>query len=747
MKIIPTILCGGSGTRLWPTSRTYAPKQLQSLVGEKSLLANTVLRLQAQENCISPVLICGQSYATEIEHQMEDEGAELSAVIAEPMGRDTAAAAAIAAHWARKIQQENPDEQYVVLLLPADHHISDIPGFHQALDSAGEAALAGYISTIGITPNAPETGFGYINRASDRLPDLASYPVARFVEKPDEDTAKQYLESGDYLWNSGMFAFTPDVFLSELERFDEIISRKAAEAFSEADVAVDAAGLPRISFDPQSFEAIPKNSIDFAVMEHTEKASVLPADFGWNDVGSWSAAHEIAPSDANGNVLEGDVVAIDTANSLIRAHDKLIAAVGLENMIIVDTVDAMLICPKDQVQKVKAVHKHLKEQGHAVADHHGPGSTAYVSQQKSRARSWLFGKALPFWIENGLDLENGGAFEAVNFSGEPLKDMPKRLRVQARQTYVFSHAAMLGYQPAEEAIKVPLDFMLRHGRREDGGFGHILSPTGHFIDDQADCYDHAFVLMSLAWAYKATGDKDLLKVATETMEFLFARLRHPVNGFKEALPEGDALRRANPHMHLLEAAMAWMKLHNHDLMADMAKEIIGLFRTHFCVGGLLREYFQNDLSMLPSTAPELSRAVEPGHLIEWTYLLRLYESLTGDAVEEAATMEAFSDAYGINPLTGLVVDHVMPNGKMMDAPTSRLWPQTEYIRLKLQHNTTEGTDLALHMFERLADDYMTFDGEMPGYWKDQLSVDGQNLLDRAPASSFYHILGCLEPMF
>ena len=150
MKIIPTILCGGSGTRLWPTSRTYAPKQLQSLVGEKSLLANTVLRLQAQENCISPVLICGQSYATEIEHQMEDEGAELSAVIAEPMGRDTAAAAAIAAHWARKIQQENPDEQYVVLLLPADHHISDIPGFHQALDSAGEAALAGYISTIGI---------------------------------------------------------------------------------------------------------------------------------------------------------------------------------------------------------------------------------------------------------------------------------------------------------------------------------------------------------------------------------------------------------------------------------------------------------------------------------------------------------------------------------------------------------------------------------------------------------------------
>ncbi|MAI91990.1 MAG: mannose-1-phosphate guanylyltransferase/mannose-6-phosphate isomerase [Hyphomonadaceae bacterium TMED5] len=746
MRIIPTILCGGSGTRLWPTSRTYAPKQLQSLVGEKSLLANTVLRLKSQANCTAPVLICGQSYAAEIEAQMKAEGAPLSAIIAEPMGRDTAAAAAIAALWAKKVQTENPDEDHVVLLLPADHHISDIEGFHKALDAAGQAALAGYISTIGITPNAPETGFGYIKRAETPLKNLSSYTVAKFVEKPDEATAKSYLESGDYLWNSGMFAFAPDTFIAELSKHDIEIAKQSIAAFEQAELSVDLNGLSHLSFTPQAFSAIPKNSIDFAVMEHTDKASVLPADFGWNDVGSWSAAHEIADSDSNGNVLEGDVIAIDTENSLIRAHDKLIAAVGLNDMIIVDTADAMLICPKDKVQKVKAVHKHLKDQGHAVADHHGPGSTAYIAQQKSRARDWLFNAALPFWIENGLDRKNGGAYEAVDFSGSALTEMPKRLRVQARQTYVFSHAALLGYAPAEDALKVPLDFMLRHGQRPEGGFGHILSPEGVLLDDQADAYDHAFVLMSLAWAYKATGDKSVLQTAESVMDFVFAELRHPVRGFREAIPESDALRRANPHMHLLEAAMAWMSLHSHSRMADLANEIVGLFNTHFCIGGLLREYFDEELGPLPKSYPAIDLAVEPGHLIEWTYLLRLYEKLTGDSTDATATMEAFADRYGINPLTGLVVDHVHPNGQMLDAPTSRLWPQTEYIRLKLQAGTSHDLDLALHMFERIADDYMTFDDRMPGYWRDQLSADGQNLLDRAPASSFYHILGCLEPL-
>lgn len=746
MKIIPTILCGGSGTRLWPTSRTYAPKQLQSLVGDKSLLANTVLRLQSHPNCIAPVLLCGASYADEIEQQMQSEGASLSAVIAEPMGRDTAAAAAVAALWGKRLQAENPDEKYVVLLLPADHHISDIPGFHEALIHAGEAATKGFISTIGITPNAPETGFGYINRDSAELDGLKSYKVARFVEKPDEDTAKQYLASGDYLWNSGMFAFTPETFLDELKRFDADIAEKSEFAFTEAEVGKDSSGNIRVALKAESFGAVPKNSIDFAVMEHTEKASVHPADFGWNDVGSWSAAHEIATPDENGNVLEGDIVAVDTRNSLVRTHDKLIAVVGLDDMIIVDTADAMLICPKDKVQKVKSVHKFLSEQDHPAAHHHGPGSRAYINQSRANAKSWLFDKALPFWLENGFDPVHGGAYEAVDFSGNPLTDMPKRLRVQARQTYVFSHAAMLGYQPAEDALQIPLQFMLDKGARGDGAFGHVLAPHGEMIDDQADAYDQAFVLFSLAWAYKFTGDKSLLKTAEGVMDFLESKMRHPVRGFNESYPATSALRRANPHMHLLEASMAWMKLHDHDRMAGFAKEIVGLFQSHFCVGGLLREYFSDDLSPLPTDANPMDLAVEPGHLIEWAYLLRLYEALTGEATESVATMEAFADAYGINPLNGLVMDHVHPNGKLLAEPKSRLWPQTEYIRLKLQNGSDGALDDALKMLERLTANYFVFDGKTTGYWRDQLSADGSDLIHRAPASSFYHILGCIEPL-
>ncbi|MAK60891.1 MAG: mannose-1-phosphate guanylyltransferase/mannose-6-phosphate isomerase [Ponticaulis sp.] len=746
MKIIPTILCGGSGTRLWPTSRTFAPKQLQSLIGEKSLLANTVLRLQAHAECTSPVLLCGQSYADEIEAQMIEEGASLSAIIAEPMGRDTAAAAAIAAHWGQKVQENDSGEDYVVLLLPADHHISDIPGFHSALTHAGKAALGGYISTIGITPHTPETGFGYINRANERLEGLDSYPVAQFVEKPDEETAKAYLASGDYLWNSGMFAFQPETFLHELVRHDRDIADRAAFAFSEATLGKSNSGISRVSLNPVSFKAIPKNSIDFAVMEHTDKASVFPTEFGWNDVGSWSAAHEIADADENGNVLDGDIIAVETSNSLVRTHDKLIAVVGLKDMVVIDTADAMLICPKDKVQKVKAVHKHLSDLDHPAAHHHGPGSTAYINQSKARARAWLFDKALPFWTDVGVDHERGGVYEAVDLSGRPLETLPKRVRVQARQVYVFSHAKMLGYSGAENAISQPLQFLLKYGQRDDGGFHHVLAPDGAVIDDTVDTYDHAFVLMSLAWAYKATGNTELKSVAEGVMDFIETKLAHPVLGFEEGYPAPTGLRRANPHMHLLEAAMAWMKLHQNERMANLASRIVNLFKTNLCVDGLLREYFDGNLATIPENCTELERAVEPGHLYEWAYLLRLHEKLSGVKTPQSATLEAFADAYGINPLTGLVMDHVKVDGSLMDAPTSRLWPQTEYIRLKLQSGTTHGLDSALSMLDLLTDNYLRFDGITPGYWRDQLSADGQNLVEKSPASSFYHILGCLEPL-
>lgn len=744
MKIIPTILCGGSGTRLWPTSRTYAPKQLQKLVGNKSLLADTVLRLQSHPDCISPVLICGEPYADEIEQQMSDEGADLSAIITEPMGRDTAAAAAIAAYWGEKLKTKDPNEDYVVLVLPADHHISNLPRFHQALRDAASAALKGFISTIGITPSAPETGFGYIKYIQLPLDGLNSYSVVRFVEKPDEETAKSYIASNNYLWNSGMFAFSSCLFLEELKSYAPEIAEKSKQAFDDATLTIRSGKPLRLALNASSFIRVPSTSIDYAVMERTKKASVHPSEFGWNDVGSWSAAYEIATPDENGNVLTGDVVSIDTKNSLVQSYDRVIAAIDLDNMIIVDTADAILICPKTSVQKVKTVHKNLTSLNHPAALHHGSGSTAYAKQIKTKARDWLFNSALPFWTENGLDRTNGGAFEAVSFSGEPFGYLPKRVRVQARQTYVFAHSHLLGHEGALEAMRVPLEFMLKYGQIEKGRYAHILAPDGSMLDKRNDSYDHAFVLYSLAWAYKATGDKTILQASEDAMDFVHANLRHDLLGFVEQLPVDGRLRRANPHMHLFEAAQAWMVLNNHSRMADMASEIFDLFNSHFCVGGLLREYFNDDLIISDDLITFQDIAVEPGHLIEWAYLLRKYEGITGKACDSIATMEAFSDVYGLCPETGLVIDQTFANGRYPKNISSRLWPQTEYIRLKFTKGGSKNIISAYEMLDKVINIYLTFNGNTPGYWIDQVDRSGNIIGDKAPASSFYHILGALS---
>lgn len=746
MKIIPTILCGGSGTRLWPLSRTHAPKQLQALTNEKSLLANTVLRLASHPNCIDPVLICGRSYVEEIEEQMAREGASLSAIITEPKGRDTAAAAAMAAHWGAKVQNENSSEDYIVLLLPADHHISNIAGFHDAVEQACIAAVNGNISTIGISPNAPETGFGYINRAESKLEGLESYPIKRFVEKPDKPTAETYLASGDYLWNAGMFAFRPDVFLDELKALEPAIAEQSKIAFNDSRQIVTESGPFRIDLNPRTFLDVPALSVDYAVMERTTKASVLPAEFGWNDVGSWAAAYEISDLDMNGNALLGDVVAVDTKNTFVKSYDKLIAAVDVDNLIIVETADAILVCPRDSSQKVKSVHKKLAAKSHASALHHGNGTPAHKKVVQQHVKDWLFDKAFPFWMDAGLDRQNGGAFEAVDFNGRPLTELPRRIRVQARQTYILAHAHLLGVEGALAAMQIPLRFLLDKCQIAKGRFAHIVAQDGSVIAERADSYDHAFVLYALAWAYKVTGDKELLQTAEDTLTFLNDDLRHEFEGFKEEIPASSKYRRANPHMHLFEAAMAWMRMHQHDGMANLAQECFHLFQTRFCVNGLLREYFDDSLSPIKRSDNAIDLAVEPGHLYEWAYLLRLYEQLGGEESEAPAIMEAFADQFGHNAESGLVLDHVFPNGGSVLHPTSRLWPQTEYIRLKLFHETPEDDERALAMVERLFENYMTFDGNQPGYWKDQLSVDGKNLIERAPGSSFYHILGCFAPL-
>ena len=353
--LVPVILSGGSGTRLWPLSRSALPKQFLPLTGERSLLQETWLRVATMDRVAPPIAVCNEAHRFIVAEQLREAAVQPHAVVLEPVGRNTAPAIACAALVATA---DGSDP--VLLVLPSDHLVASPERFRSAVRDALPAAQAGRLVTFGIVPDAPETGFGYIKAGPGQ--DLR--PVERFVEKPDLATAEAYVASGEYFWNSGMFLFRASRFLEELGRFNPDMLDRCRDAVAAAKRDADFLRL-----DPKAFAACPSDSIDYAVMERTEHATVLPIDVGWSDVGSFSALWEVAERDADGNAHHGDVIAIDCRNTY--AHGKrLMALVGLEDVIVVDTDDALLVAHKDQVQKVKDVVAQLKQQGRGEADLH-----------------------------------------------------------------------------------------------------------------------------------------------------------------------------------------------------------------------------------------------------------------------------------------------------------------------------------------------------------------------------------------
>lgn len=358
-RIFPVILSGGSGTRLWPLSRASLPKQLLSLHGPNTMIQETVLRA-ALPGSAAPFLLCNDNHRFFVAEQMQTLGVKPGAIVLEPIGRNTAPAAAVAA-----LMVAETDPQGIVLLLPSDHVVSDSAAFRAAVDEAVKAASAGFIVTFGITPTAPETGYGYIQRTDVQAGATGAFKVKRFVEKPDAETAAGYLASGDYSWNSGMFVFRADVMLAELERHAPQIVPQVRLALEKAQRDLDFVRL-----DAASFGAVPSISIDYAVMEHTDKAAVVPCSIGWSDVGSWSSLWEIQPHDEHGNVFVGDVFAADTTNSLVRSDKRMTALVGVDNLVVVNTKDAVLVADKARAQDVKAIIDQLKDAGRTEAVEH-----------------------------------------------------------------------------------------------------------------------------------------------------------------------------------------------------------------------------------------------------------------------------------------------------------------------------------------------------------------------------------------
>lgn len=349
IAVVPVVLAGGSGTRLWPLSRSLYPKQLLPLVNERTMLQNTVDRLAGVAVVAAPLVICNTEHRFLVAEQLRAAAASAT-IILEPVGRNTAPAVAVAA-----LEALAHGDDPVLLVLPADHLITSEAAFREALVKGLDSASVGELITFGITPRQPETGYGYIRKGDPIDQTNTVYRVAGFVEKPDLATAKAYLKSGEYLWNSGMFMFKASRYLEELEKFAPkmLAACRAAHAGKRKD-------LDFVRLDEEAFSQCPGESIDYAVMEKTDTACVVPLDCGWSDIGSWAALWEQGEQDVDGNVFKGEVIAEDVHGCYIHATGRLVAAVGVTDHIVVETSDAVLVAAKERVQEVKAVVEQLK---------------------------------------------------------------------------------------------------------------------------------------------------------------------------------------------------------------------------------------------------------------------------------------------------------------------------------------------------------------------------------------------------
>ena len=379
MTLVPVILSGGAGTRLWPLSRELMPKQMLKLTSERTLLQETALRAGGQ-----PIIVCNQEHRFIVAEQMREVGIEPRAIVIEPCGRNTAPAVAVAAHLAAD------DPQAMLLVMPSDHLVRDTAAFRAAIDKAVPLARSGHLVTFGIRPTEPNTGYGYIQQG-DGLGE--GFKVRRFVEKPDRATAESYLAEGTYAWNSGIFLFPAALYLDELRK-------EAPEMVEGCRAALDQGASDlfffRLAEDP--FAAIKGQSIDYAVMEKTDKAAVVPVDMGWSDIGSWSALWQESEPDRDGNVAIGDVLALGTGGCYLRSDDKLLAAIGVKDLVVVATDDAILVADKAHDQDVKRIVESLKAANRSEASQ---GSRAW--------RPWG-------WFQN---LDDGNRFRVKHIQVNP----------------------------------------------------------------------------------------------------------------------------------------------------------------------------------------------------------------------------------------------------------------------------------------------------------------------------------------
>lgn len=731
-RIVSFVMSGGVGSRLWPLSREDNPKQFHDLSGDGSMLVGTVRRLLARENGETPVhLIASERHAGRVQSDLAGIDLCGGSSIFEPMGRNTAAAVAVAT---LKTLEAYGDE--LVLVVPSDHVISTDAQFWRSVEHGAVAAKDGNLVVFGIKPGHPETGYGYIEVAGDGG---EAVPVKRFVEKPDVETAKSYMQAGTFFWNTGIFLFRAGVMRSAFEAHAPDIWQKVEHALAEAISDVTGTYLP-----PETYAEIPSISIDYAIMEKARPIAMVPAAFSWNDLGSWQSLLETSKSDHNGNVITGDVVAIDCDNSYLRSHGRLLSAIGLKDIAVVSTVDATFVAPVSQSQNVKKIVEQLEKTGR-IETRFTPSSDRMpvTGAWRNRVQHWLFEETLPLWSSAGVDETNGGFHEALTFDGAP-SALPKRVRTMARQVYAFAVAKQRGWDgPADALIAHGIEFITSKGRTERGGFVRTLNYDGSVNDPTEDAYDHAFVLLALAHAHQC-GNPDALNLGNETFAFLETHLEDSrMTGFLETAG-GQGIRRSNPHMHLLEAFLAWHSVTGEREHLRRAARIIDLFRNQLFdkETWTLGEYFDADWT--PAKGDD-GRWTEPGHHFEWASLLVEFAGKSGqdELIAYARKLYASAVANGLNRATGLAYAAVSREGIPLDT-LSRSWPQAEVIKAAIALDGTGGPDLKPEIEARVGRLFRWHIDPAPtGLWIDRISEDGKSKAGDVPASIFYHLVCAL----
>jgi mannose-1-phosphate guanylyltransferase/mannose-6-phosphate isomerase len=716
MAIYPVILCGGAGTRLWPASRPARPKQFIDLISDLSLFQETVRRVAPLADGGRIIVVAGRGHQAYIEAQMSALGLEGDLVL-EPVGRDSAPAMAAAALWIERIDPEG-----TAVFVASDHYIPDADAFRAVVLEAAAAAAHGRIVTMGMVPTSASSAYGYIQ---PRGPGLSE--VGRFVEKPGQADAERYLGEG-YLWNSGNFVAPVRTLLSEMRTF-------VPEVVTAVQSALPGQGPGRASTLGAAFETATRISIDYAVMEKSDKVWVLPAVFEWSDLGAWDA---VAATDQGARGVRVD---IGSEGCLVRAAPGMVVATaGLSRLAIIAEQDAVLVCDLSRAQDVKALVDQLaRRQAEAPAVVETPSPVAL----SDRLGRWLKLNALPLWATLGVDAD--GAFaETLDDDGAQVGDF-RRARVQARQAYVYSLASQWGWGAGYAAlVERGLVRFEATNRRADGLYRTRVSREGAVLDDTASLYDQAFVLLATATAAAAGVDVERCRRTAASVEAALRSLALPQGGWQE--PAGP-LFQANAHMHLLEAALAWEEVEPDGPWVGMADAVVALARAHFidAQGGFLREFFGPDWR--PAEG-EAGRLVEPGHQFEWAWLLTRWGRLRRDpwALEAARRLFAVGE-QGLDRARGVTIDELDETLQPRSA-RARLWPQTEWLKAALILAEEARGEERSRLLESAAS---AFEGlwlylAPGGLWRDKLGTDGTFEQEPAPASSLYHIVAAYRQL-